>query len=84
MRKGFGLTPAVVASGKTILLYCVSAGRSALAVRTLQDMGVEKGLSRVQTIAVTEPRGRRAYFIGIPRCPPAANPLTTAVCVRGV
>ena len=33
---------AVFASGKTILLYCASAGRSALAVRTLKDMGLEK------------------------------------------
>jgi rhodanese-related sulfurtransferase len=28
------------ASGKTILLYCASAGRSALAAKTLQDMGL--------------------------------------------
>ncbi len=33
---------AVFASGKMILLYCASAGRSALAVRTLKDMGLEK------------------------------------------
>jgi len=33
---------AVFASGKTILLYCASAGRSALAARTLKDMGLEK------------------------------------------
>lgn len=33
---------AVFASGKTILLYCASAGRSALAARTLRDMGLEK------------------------------------------
>jgi rhodanese-related sulfurtransferase len=31
----------VFASGKTILLYCASAGRSALAAKTLQDMGLE-------------------------------------------
>lgn len=29
------------ASGKTILLYCASAGRSALAAKTLKDMGVD-------------------------------------------
>lgn len=33
---------AVFASGKTILLYCASAGRSALAARTLKEMGLEK------------------------------------------
>jgi rhodanese-related sulfurtransferase len=33
---------AVFASGKTLLLYCASAGRSALAARTLKDMGLEK------------------------------------------
>ena len=33
---------AVFASGKTILLYCASAGRSALAARTLKDMGLEQ------------------------------------------
>jgi rhodanese-related sulfurtransferase len=31
----------VFASGKTILLYCQSAGRSALAAKTLKDMGLE-------------------------------------------
>lgn len=30
-----------LASGKTILLYCASAGRSALAAKTLQDMGLD-------------------------------------------
>ena len=29
------------ASGKTILLYCASAGRSALAAKTLKDMGLD-------------------------------------------
>lgn len=29
------------ASGKTLLLYCASAGRSALAAKTLKDMGLE-------------------------------------------
>ncbi len=33
---------AVFTSGKTILLYCASAGRSALAARTLREMGLEK------------------------------------------
>jgi rhodanese-related sulfurtransferase len=28
-------------SGKTILLYCASAGRSALAAKTLRDMGLD-------------------------------------------
>jgi rhodanese-related sulfurtransferase len=32
----------VFASGKTVLLYCASAGRSALAARTLEEMGLEK------------------------------------------
>ncbi len=32
----------VFASGKTLLLYCASAGRSALAARTLREMGIEK------------------------------------------
>ncbi|HEU0105098.1 MAG TPA: rhodanese-like domain-containing protein [Vicinamibacteria bacterium] len=32
----------VFASGKTLLLYCASAGRSALAARTLEEMGLEK------------------------------------------
>jgi rhodanese-related sulfurtransferase len=32
----------VFASGKTLLLYCASAGRSALAARTLKEMGLEK------------------------------------------
>jgi hypothetical protein len=32
----------VFASDKTILLYCASAGRSALAAKTLQDMGLAK------------------------------------------
>ena len=31
----------VFSSGKTIVLYCASAGRSALAAKTLQDMGLE-------------------------------------------
>ena len=30
------------ASGNTLVLYCASAWRSALATKTLQDMGVEK------------------------------------------
>jgi rhodanese-related sulfurtransferase len=29
-------------SGKTLLLFCTSGGRSALAAKTLQEMGVEK------------------------------------------
>ena len=32
----------VFSSGKTLLLYCASAGRSALAAKTLHDMGLEK------------------------------------------
>ena len=31
----------VFSSGKTLLLYCASAGRSALAAKTLKDMGLE-------------------------------------------
>lgn len=31
----------VFASGKTIVLYCASAGRSALAARSLREMGLE-------------------------------------------
>jgi rhodanese-related sulfurtransferase len=31
----------VFASGRTLLLYCASAGRSALAAQTLQDMGLD-------------------------------------------
>lgn len=31
----------VFASGKTIVLYCQSAGRSALAAKALQDMGLD-------------------------------------------
>lgn len=30
-----------LASGKTLILFCASAWRSALSVKTLQDMGVE-------------------------------------------
>jgi rhodanese-related sulfurtransferase len=30
----------VFASGKTLLLYCASAGRSALAAKTLHEMGL--------------------------------------------
>ncbi len=30
-----------MASGKTLILFCASAWRSALSVKTLQDMGVE-------------------------------------------
>ena len=29
-------------SGKTLLLFCASGGRSALAAKTLHDMGIEK------------------------------------------
>ena len=31
----------VFSSGKTLLLYCASAGRSALAAKTLKDMGLD-------------------------------------------
>ena len=31
-----------LASGKLLILYCGSGGRSALATKTLQDMGIEK------------------------------------------
>jgi rhodanese-related sulfurtransferase len=31
-----------LASGKRIVLYCASGGRSTLAAKTLQDMGLEK------------------------------------------
>ena len=31
----------VFSSGKTIVLYCASAGRSALAAKTLKDMGLD-------------------------------------------
>lgn len=31
-----------LASGKTLILFCASAWRSALSVKTLQDMGVDK------------------------------------------
>jgi rhodanese-related sulfurtransferase len=31
-----------LSSGKRIILYCASGGRSALAARTLQEMGVER------------------------------------------
>jgi rhodanese-related sulfurtransferase len=33
---------AVFSSGKTLVLYCASGGRSALAARTLQEMGVPR------------------------------------------
>ena len=32
----------VFSSGKTLLLYCASAGRSALAAKSLKDMGLAK------------------------------------------
>lgn len=32
----------IFASGKTLLLYCAGGGRSALAAKALQDMGLEK------------------------------------------
>jgi rhodanese-related sulfurtransferase len=32
----------VFSSGKTLLLYCASGGRSALAARTLKDMGISR------------------------------------------
>jgi rhodanese-related sulfurtransferase len=33
--------PVFATPGKTLLLYCASAGRSALAAKTLKDMGLE-------------------------------------------
>lgn len=46
-----------LASGKTLVLYCASGGRSTLAARTLQEMGIGRVFNLVGGIAAWSEAG---------------------------